>query len=144
MLSNTKVLKIKFVDEIYNIEKHGDWYDLRNREDVKMVQGDFKNIPLGICIELPKGFEAIVVPRSSLYIRHGIIMANSIGIIDENYKGDNDEWHLPAICLWHETVIPKHSRLCQFRILEHGPEILFDIKEHLNNQDRGGLGSTGI
>lgn len=144
MLSNTKVLRIKFVDEIYNIEKHGDWFDLRTIEDVKMERGDFKYISLGVCIELPKGYEAIVAPRSSTFKNFGIIQANSIGIIDETYNGDNDVWHFPAYCLWRETLIPAGTRLCQFRIIEHQPNLAFAISSELGNKDRGGLGSTGL
>lgn len=144
MLSNAKVLKIKFSDEIYSIEKHGDWFDLRNIEDITMKRGDFKYISLGVSIELPKCFEAIVAPRSSTFKNYGIIMANSFGIIDEDYCGNNDIWHFPAICLWRESHIPANSRICQFRIIEHQPEIAFSIVDNLQNNDRKGLGSTGV
>ena len=142
MLSDTKILRIKFTNEIYNIEKHGDWFDLRNIEEIKMERGDFKYISLGVCIELPKGYEAVIAPRSSTFKRFGIFMPNSLGIIDEDYKGDNDIWHFPAYCLWRETTIPEYSRICQFRIVKHQPDLAFIISSELNNNDRGGLGST--
>lgn len=144
MLSNTKILRIKFIEDVYEIEKHGDWFDLRCVEDIKMERGDFKYISLGVAIELPKGYEAIVAPRSSTFSRYGIIQANSIGIIDEGYNGDNDVWHFPAYCLWRQTEIPAGSRLCQFRIIEHQPNIAFTISSELGNKDRGGLGSSGL
>lgn len=142
--SDCKVLNIKFTDKLYSIEKHGDWFDLRTIEDVKMERGDFKYISLGVSIQLPKNYEAIVAPRSSTFSRYGIIQANSIGIIDEDYCGDNDIWHFPAFCMWRETFIPEGSRICQFRIIEHQPEIAFVISSELNNKNRGGLGSTGL
>lgn len=142
--SDCKVLKIKFTEKIYSIEKHGDWFDLRTIEDVKMERGDFKYISLGVAIQLPKNYEAIVAPRSSTFSRYGIIQANSIGIIDENYCGNDDVWHFPAFCMWRETFIPEGSRICQFRIIEHQPEIAFVISSELNNKNRGGLGSTGL
>lgn len=144
MKSDTKVLKIKFQGDIYNIEKHGDWFDLRTVEDVHMERGDFVYIPLGVAIELPKGYEAIVAPRSSTFKNFGIIQANSIGIIDEDYCGDNDEWHFPAYCVRRVTDIPAGSRICQFRIIEHQPNIAFTISSELGNKNRGGLGSSGI
>ena len=144
MLSNTKILRLNFIDDIYNIEKHGDWLDLRNVEEIRMERGDFKYISLGITIALPKGYEAIVAPRSSTFKNFGIIMANSIGIIDESYCGPNDIWHFPAFCVRRETVIPQYSRICQFRIIEHQPNIAFTISTDITNKDRGGLGSTGI
>lgn len=143
MLSSTKVLRLKFVDEIYSIDKHGDWFDLRNIEDVKMERGDFKYISLGIAIELPEGYEAIVAPRSSTFKNFGIIMTNSIGVIDEEYCGNNDVWHFPAYCLRRETFIPAGSRICQFRIIEHQPNVAFTISSELTNKNRGGLGSSG-
>lgn len=144
MLSNTKILKLKFKDEIYNIEKHGDWFDLRNVEDVTMERGDFKYISLGIAIELPKGYEAIVAPRSSTFKNFGVIMTNSLGVIDEDYCGDDDIWHFPAYCLIRHTFIPAGSRICQFRIIEHQPNIAFTISSELSKNNRGGLGSTGL
>ena len=143
MLSNTKVLKLKFHNGVYSIEKHGDWFDLRNVETIHMERGDFKYISLGISVQLPKGYEAIVAPRSSTFKRYGIIMTNSIGIIDETFYGDDDIWHFPAYCLWRETEIPEGSRICQFRIIEHQPDIAFTISSELGNENRGGLGSTG-
>lgn len=108
-----------------------------------MNRFDYRLIPLGVCIELPKGYEAIVAPRSSLFKNFGIIQANSLGIIDESYKGDNDEWHFPAICLKEKTFIPKGERICQFRIIQHQPFITFTEVDALGNIDRGGIGSTG-
>lgn len=143
MTSETKILRIKFSDDIYSIEKHGDWHDLRNIENTRLERGDFKYISLGVSIELPKGYEAIVAPRSSTFKNYGIIMTNSIGIIDETFNGDNDIWHFPAFCLWRESIIPAFTRICQFRIIEHQPDIAFVVSSELGNEDRGGLGSTG-
>ena len=144
MLSNTKILQLHFKEDIYDIQKHGDWFDLSNVEEVRMERGDFKYISLGICIVLPKGYEAIIAPRSSTFKNFGIIMANSIGIVDEDYCGPNDIWHFPAYCLRRETLIPAYSRICQFRIVQHQPNIAFTISSDLITKDRGGLGSTGI
>ena len=107
-----------------------------------MKAGEFKMIPLGVAMELPSGYEALLAPRSSTFKKYGIILANSIGIIDESYKGDNDEWNFLAYAL-RDTVIPKNERICQFRIIPHQPLILLQEVEHLGNADRGGIGSTG-
>lgn len=143
MNSNIKVLRVKFHKQIYIIEKYGDWFDLKTIEDTKMERGDYKLISLGVSIELPKGYEAIVAPRSSTFNKYGVIMANSFGIIDEDYNGDNDVWHFPAYCMWRETFIPEGTRICQFRIFEHQPDIAFAISSELSNEDRGGFGSSG-
>lgn len=93
-------------------------------------------------MELPKGYEAHVIPRSSTFKNFGIIQTNSMGLIDESYCGDNDQWFFPAYAL-RDTTIEVNERICQFRIMEHQPELEFCEVESLNNKDRGGHGSTG-
>ena len=120
----------------------GDWIDLRAAEDVQLEAGEYKMIPLGVAMELPKGYEALVAPRSSTFKHYGVLLANSIGIIDESYKGNNDEWHFPAYAV-RKTLIKKNERICQFRIIKHQPSIKFVEVEHLKGKNRGGFGSTG-
>jgi len=120
----------------------GDWIDLRAAEDVYMAAGEYKPIPLGVAMELPKGYEALVAPRSSTFKKYHIMLANSIGIIDESYKGEDDQWHFPAYAV-RDTFIAKNERICQFRIIEHQPKIGFVQVLHTGNPNRGGLGSTG-
>ena len=139
-----KMIKIKYIRDIQKIAPidQGNWIDLRCAEDVTMKAGEFKMIPLGVAMELPEGFEALVAPRSSTFKKYGVILANSIGIIDESYKGDNDEWNFLAYAV-KDTVIQKNERICQFRIIEHQPQIQLKEVDHLGNPDRGGIGSTG-
>lgn len=120
-----------------------EWVDLRAAENVTMFPGDFRMISLGICMELPAGYEALVLPRSSTFKNFGIILANGMGVIDAEYCGDNDVWHFPAIAM-RKTTILKGDRICQFRIVKQQPDIEFDVVEHLGNKDRNGLGSTGV
>lgn len=139
-------IKIKYFDKsLHKIEKieKGDWIDLRAAETVELDKGEFSLIPLGVAMELPKGYEAHVVPRSSTFKNFGIIQTNSKGIIDECYKGDSDQWFFPAYAL-RDTLIRKNDRICQFRIVEKMPELVFKEVEHLDNEDRGGHGSTGV
>ena len=97
---------------------------------------------MGVAIQLPEGYEAIVAPRSSTFKKYGIISTNSLGVIDESYCGDNDEWRFPAYSLTG-TYIPKDTRIAQFRIIKHQPEFEFETVDALDNPDRGGIGSTG-
>ncbi|MDT3387614.1 MAG: deoxyuridine 5'-triphosphate nucleotidohydrolase [Bacteroidota bacterium] len=138
-------IRIKYLSkDIDKIEKIsvGDLIDLRCAEDTVIKKGELKLIPLGIAMELPKGYEAHVYPRSSTYKKHKILLSNSVGIIDESYCGDNDQWCFPAYAT-EDTVIEKNTRICQFRIFEHQPTIEFEEVEVLGNSDRGGIGSTG-
>lgn len=137
-------IKIKYLADIDKLEKisKGDWIDLRCAKDTVLKAGEYKLIPLGVAMELPIGYEALCAPRSSTFKNYGVLLANSIGIIDETYKGDNDQWHFPAYAT-RDIVIPKNERICQFRIIEHQPSVEFEEVESLGNSDRGGIGSTG-
>lgn len=139
-------IKIKYfndqVEKLRYIDNKSDWIDLRAAVTVELKAGEFKLIPLGIAMELPVGYEAHVVPRSSTFKNFGILQTNSTGIIDESYSGDNDQWFFPALAM-RDTIINVNDRICQFRIVEHQPKIEFTEVETLGNEDRGGHGSTG-
>ena len=137
-------LKIKYLRDVDPIEKkeNSDWIDLRCGETIKMKKGEFKIIPLGVAMQLPSGYEALVLPRSSTFKRYGIIMVNSMGLIDESYCGEEDEWGFCAYAM-RDTVIQKNDRICQFRILYHMQELDIETVDHLDNNSRGGYGSTG-
>lgn len=139
-------IKIKYFDpELIRLEKieKGNWIDLRAAETVEMKKGEFRLIPLGIAMHLPIGYEAHVVPRSSTFKNFKILQTNSFGVIDESYCGDNDQWFFPALAV-EDTVIHKNDRICQFRIMDHQPQMDFEEVESLGMPDRGGHGSTGI
>ncbi len=138
-------IKVKYFADIQPIEifeDKGDWIDLRCAEDVELKQGEFRLLHLGVGFKLPKGYEAIIAPRSSTYKNFGIIQANSIGVVDESYCGDNDEWRMPVVAL-RDTAIHKNDRICQFRIIKHQPKFKIVNVEHLDAISRGGIGSTG-
>lgn len=146
-LVKTELIKIKYVNPdlipLGNIEgDKSDWIDLRAAEDVVMKAGEFKLISLGVCMELPAGYEAHMVPRSSTYKNFGIIQTNHQAVIDNSYCGDNDIWRFPAYAL-RDTEIHVNDRIAQFRIMKKQPTIEFNTVEHLGNDDRGGIGSTG-
>ena len=132
----------KQMSRIEKISK-GDWIDLRLAETVTLKKGEYQLLSLGVSIKLPKGYEALLVPRSSTFKNYGIIMANSIGIIDETYCGNNDIWRFPALAT-RDITIPADTRIAQFRIIKHQPKIEFIIADKLSNSNRGGIGSTGI
>ena len=119
----------------------GEWYDLRAAADVDFKAGELVFIPLGICVELPARYEAIVRPRSSTSRRYGLVFADS-GVIDNAYCGDNDEWG----SAWYAVRsghVDKNARIAQFRIQNIQPHCDIIITSSLGNSDRGGYGSTG-
>ncbi|MBR3104195.1 MAG: dUTP diphosphatase [Lachnospiraceae bacterium] len=131
-----KIEKLKYIDG------KSDWIDLRCAEEITLKKGEFKLIPLGVAMQLPAGYEAHVVPRSSTFKNFGVIQTNHCGVIDESYSGDNDQWYMPVLAM-RDTEIHVNDRICQFRIFEHQPVIEFDETDHLDGADRGGFGSTG-
>lgn len=141
-----ETIRIKYftdkIDELTYIDGKSDWIDLRASERVELKAGDFALIPLGVAMQLPEGYEAHIVPRSSTFKNFGVIQTNSCGIIDCSYCGDEDMWRMPVYAV-RDTVIDVNDRICQFRIYENQPKIVFDKVNHLGNASRGGFGSTG-
>ncbi|MBF1013878.1 MAG: dUTP diphosphatase [Lachnospiraceae bacterium] len=141
-----ETIKIKYftdkIEKLCYIAGNSDWIDLRIAEDVVMKKGEFRLIRLGVAMELPQGYEAHVVPRSSTYKNFGLIQTNHMGVIDESYKGDADEWKWPALAM-RDTEVHVGDRLCQFRIMKHQPQINFLEVDSLENEDRGGFGTSG-
>lgn len=172
-------IKVKILDpkcELKITEK-GDWIDLHAAEDLELpgarvasgkritedgkritvrdFEDSTKLIPLGVAIKLPKGYEAVVASRSSTYKYWHIMAWNSIGIIDNSYQGEEDEWKFTAFA-FKDTVIKKGDRICQFRIqlsqkatrwqklkwLFSGPVKLKTVTR-LNGKNRGGFGTSG-
>ena len=134
-----KDIKIKYMfddlEKLHLVENKSDWMDLRSasKEDIVLKAGDFKLIPLGVAMQLPKGYEAHIVPRSSTFKNFGIIQTNHQAVIDESYCGDNDWWFYPVYAL-RDTVIKFNDRICQFRIIKKMPSINFSEVETLNNK----------
>lgn len=139
-------IRIKYlssqIDKLCYIDGKSDWIDLRAAERVELTAGEFRLIPLGVAMQLPKGYEAHILPRSSTFKNFGVIQTNHCGVVDESYCGSGDQWFFPAYAL-RDTVIEVNDRICQFRIFEHQPAIEFEETEDLGNADRGGIGSTG-
>ena len=166
-------MRIKYLDGAKKLEKisKGNWIDVYANKDVFVPEGERAMIPLGFALELPQGWEGHLAPRSSTFKTWGIIQTNSVGVVDDTYIGDNDQWHMPVYCLqgkdtniievYDESItdlsgnkymikkeikgtwIHKGDKIGQFRIMEVMPEIEFEEVEAFNNKDRGGFGSTG-
>lgn len=130
--------------------KKGDWIDLRAGKKYVLKKDDYGVLDLGVSMKLPEGYEAIVAARSSLFRKHGILVTNGIGIIDNSYCGDDDVWGLCYLAT-RDTVIEFDERIAQFRILptmeqlgkEREMSYFFNTVDKLDGENRGGFGSTG-
>lgn len=152
-------IKIKYFDGARKLEviSKGNWIDVYANADMIIKEGERAMIPLGFAMQLPEGFEAHLAPRSSTFKTWGIIQTNHVGVIDNSFCGDNDQWHMPVYCLQFRktaydrergefvkyTEIKKGDKIAQFRIIEIQPSIEFEEVEVLGNDDRNGFGSTG-
>ena len=139
-------LKIKYhvkeLEKLRYIDGKSDWIDLRVAENVSMKQGEYRLISMGISVEIPKGYEMLIVPRSSSYKNFGILQTNAMGVVDESFCGDNDIIHMPILAM-RDTELHINDRIGQFRLMPHQPEVHFIEVDHLDNEDRGGFGTTG-
>lgn len=109
---------------------------------IKYKIGDVLICSLGFAMELGKGYEAHIIPRSSTFAKKGLILTNSVGLIDSSYCGDEDEW----VAVFYATrpgSIKVHDRLVQMTIQKSNPNVDFEEVDSLNNPNRGGYGSTG-
>ena len=141
-----KEIKIKYLNDditrLEYIDGKSDWIDLRAAEEVELKAGEFKLIHLGVAMQLPEGYEAHIVPRSSTFKKWGIIQPNHCGIVDNSYCGPNDWWRMPVFAL-RDTKIEVNDRICQFRIQKNQPTLVFNEVEEMEANNRGGFGSTG-
>ena len=124
-------------------EPNGIAVEESNWETISYRKGDIIKFGLGVAMELPRGYEAIVVPRSSTFTNWGFIQTNSMGVIDNSYNGNNDEWQIEFIAM-RDGKINRFDRVCQFRILKNQPDFNILEVDNLHNVDRGGYGSTGV
>ena len=146
-------IRIKYFEGATKLKKitKGNWIDVYARKDVFVPLAERAMIPLGFALELPKGWEGHLAPRSSTFKTWGLIQTNSVGVVDDTYIGDNDEWNMPVYCLkGHDskdgvagTLVKCGDKIGQFRIMEVMPELEFEEVESFGNVDRGGFGTTG-
>lgn len=137
-------IKIKYLPGATRLEWNpkGNWIDLYAYEDKILKKEEYGLISLGVAMELPNGYEAHLAPRSSTYKTWGILQTNSVGILDETFRGDGDIWHFPAYAT-KDTIIKKGDKICQFRIMRVQPDFSFIETANLGNDNRGSFGSTG-
>lgn len=155
-------IRVKYFEDATKLKKikKGNWIDVYANRDVFVRVGESAMIPLGFALELPQGWEAHLAPRSSTFKTWGIIQTNSVGVVDDTFIGDNDQWHMPVYCLKGKhteksivsidgmetegTWIKKGDKIGQFRIMEVMPEIEFEEVDFFGNTERGGFGTTGV
>lgn len=136
--------KVKYHDGASRLERHGAMWDMAASETVTLRKGEVRIIPLGVSMKLPSGYMGVLVPRSSTCLKHGIMMANSVGVIENDYSGDGDVWGFVAYAI-RDTVIEQGTRIAQFMPVKMPEDVEFEVPcpEDWGYRNRGGYGSTG-
>ena len=143
-------IRIKYFEGATKLKKisKGNWIDVYACKDIFVPLNERAMVPLGFALELPTGWEGHLAPRSSTFKTWGIIQTNSVGVVDDTYIGDKDQWHMPVYCIETKNEngswIKSGDKIGQFRIMEVMPEIEFEEVEVFGNDDRGGFGTTGV
>lgn len=111
-------------------------------EPVDIAPGEIELIKAGFALDIPKGYEVQLRPRSGLALKHGITVLNSPATIDSDYRGE-----IMVILINHgkETFRIEHGeRIAQMVVAKHETVVLQEVDE-LSETARGtnGLGSTG-
>lgn len=142
-------IKVKYTHEdsyrLKEIDK-GDWIDLAIDEHISVNAGDVVKVPLGLAMKLPDGVEAHILPRSSTFMKTGLLLTNSMGVIDNSYSGDDDEWGA-VFYATRDTVVERGTRLLQFRLANTQDAMFVHLEleevKKLDYINRGRFGSTG-
>ena len=122
--------------------ENGDWVDIAIPHSVYIHKGEYQEIPLGFSMAIPEGYEVHVLPRSSTFKTWGILLVNSVGVIDHSYCGPDDVWRFPALGT-RDVLIPAGTRICQFRLVKNQEPMTIKVVGSNTRTNRGGLGSTG-
>lgn len=140
-----KVLKIQTDSTIpaYGTE-HSAGLDLycSNKEDIIIKPNEVKSIPTGLKVEIPEGYFGAIYPRSSTGVKRNLMLANTVGVIDSDYRGEIKVFFYNYGK--EEQVIKNNDRLAQM-IIQAYEKVEVKKVEDLSKSDRGegGFGSTG-
>jgi dUTP pyrophosphatase len=140
-------IKVKRIDKSLELPefktKGSVGFDLVAREDVIVPSGEVKLIPLNLIVKTPEGYGLFLLPRSSTPMKKGLLIPNGVGIIDQDYCGNDDELKLQALNFTKKEVkVERGERIAQaiFVKIEKAEFVEMDKME---DSSRGGFGSTG-
>lgn len=118
-------------------------FDLTSIHDLVINPGQRLLVQTGLTMEIPKGYEGQVRPRSGLALKNGITVLNSPGTIDAGYRGE------VGVILYntgeHPFQIEKGMRIAQM-VIQSVPKVMIEEVRELSDSERGegGFGSTGV
>ena len=125
-----------------DVRKNGFKQDFIYKGGVNYYRGNVVIIKLGFALELENGTTGYLLPRSSTFKNFGLLLTNSMGVIDTSYCGDNDEWTMMFYAV-ENGMMRIGERPGQMFIRRDVEKFEFEEVESLGNEDRGGYGSSG-
>ena len=101
-------------------------------------------IPTNIIMQVPQGYFLMLASRSSTPIKKHLMVANGIGVIDEDYHGDKDEIGVQVLNFSKENVtVERGERIAQALLVQIAKVVEFNVVKSIKKESRGGFGSTG-
>ncbi len=118
-------------------------FDFYARKETTIPAGKVEKIPTGLIIQTPKNYGLIISARSSLMYKKGLLLSNGIGVIDQDYCGEDDEILISVYNTTNQDVkIAKQERIAQGMFMRIDTAEWQEV-EKMNDPNRGGYGSTG-
>jgi dUTP pyrophosphatase len=141
------IVKIKRIDKtlplpIYHT-KGSVGFDLVARETTTIKKNEIKLVPLNVIIKTPKGYALHLMSRSSTPLKKGLIVSNGVGLVDQDYSGEEDEIKIQFLNVSGKTqTVDRGERLGQGVFVKVGVAKFKEV-EKMSKKSRGGHGSTG-
>jgi dUTP pyrophosphatase len=140
-------VKIKRIDKNLEIPEYKTkgavGFDMLAREETTISPFEVKLIPLNLVVKVPKGYGLFLFSRSSTPSKKGLIVANSVGVIDQDYSGEEDELKLSVLNITKKkVVVERGERICQGIFLKLSV-VKFKESKKMSKKSRGGFGTTG-
>lgn len=133
------------VEAFHNDGKGNAGFDLFSRDEVTLQPGEAKKIRLNVATHYSEiNVAGFIFQRSSTYKKWGVRLTNNVGLVDFSYNGSDDEWLAE---FKNETNEPKTikvgDKICQAVFLRV-PEVMMVQVDDLDNENRGGFGTSGV
>jgi dUTP pyrophosphatase len=140
-------IRIKRIDHSLPLPKHESegavGFDFVTRETTSIEPGTIALVPGNVVVQVPAGHALLIIPRSSLPRKKALVCPHSIGVIDQDYHGPNDEILVQVQNISDETVtVERGERIAQGMFVKVEQAQWLE-EEELASISRGGFGSTG-
>lgn len=141
---NVEIIRIDTDLPLPKYESHGAvGFDLITRETTTIEPGAIALVPGNVIVKVPEGYALLIVSRSSLPRKKGLVCPHAIGVIDQDYHGPEDELLVQVQNITQEPVtVERGERIAQGMFVKVEQAQWQEVEDH-GAETRGGFGSTG-